>query len=179
MEEFLEDMRTWMKNNPISKSEMKNLRESLNIEVVPSFPIFRGCEHPRYGVKHTSETKLLIKEKRSKQIVSHSEETKLKISLSNKGKVKSEEHRMKLSEAQKSKKGTYTETRLAKMKEVSSLGNNHKAKKIVAEWKDGKTKEYDCIKSFVLDTNINYESAKLLARHGKFSRTHHVRLICL
>jgi hypothetical protein len=65
------------------------------------------------------------------------------------------------------------------MSEVASLGNNHKAKRVIAEWCDGTRKEYDCIKSFVIDTGINYESAKLLARHGKFSRTKKVRLVCL
>lgn len=171
---FIEDMLKWFSENPISESQLKKGAEN-----IPAFPIMRGKEHPMYGKKHSDESRLKIKIKRSLQKIVHSEETKNKIKLSNKGKEKTLEHRKKLSEAQARQKGKYTAERLKKMSEISSGGKNHKAKQVRAEWKTGETKVYDCIKDFSIENEINYESSKLLVRHGKYSRTKGVRLVWL
>lgn len=173
---FIADMQKWFSENPMSRDELKQNAKPGNI---PSFPIMSGEEHPMYGKTHTEDAIAAIRYKRSLQKIVHSEETKQKIKIANQGKEKTEEHRRKLAIAQSKQKGKYTTERLHKMSEVSSGGKNHKAKQVRAEWKTGETKTYDCIKSFVLDTGINYESAKKLAKHGKFSRTRDVRLICL
>jgi len=167
---FLENMRLWFENNPHVDEDLKKDAELFQK------PIF-GRHHIRFGIKHTEETKQIIREKRAKQIIQHNALTKEKISKSNKNKIKSPEHRRKLSIAQSNKKGTYSKDRLIKMSEVCLGGKNPKAKKIIAEWKDGTKKSYDCIKSFALENDVNYESAKILLRHGQYSKTKNVKLV--
>lgn len=62
-----------------------------------------GENHPRFGIKHTQESRDKIKLARSKQIISHSPETRIKMGLSGKGKIVPMDHINKMVAARNGK----------------------------------------------------------------------------